>query len=46
MVGIVPPSITYSVPVRYNALGETRKPTNSATSYGFQVCYKVFSGFS
>ena len=34
MVGIVPPSITYSVPVRYPALGETKKPTNSATSSG------------
>lgn len=34
MVGIVPPSMTKFVPVRYLALGETKKPTNSATSSG------------
>ncbi len=34
IVGIVPPSIMYSVPVRYPALGETRKPTSSAISSG------------
>lgn len=34
-VGMVPPSITNSVPVMQAARGETRKPTSSATSAGF-----------